>query len=588
MSAKAYSNNDIAVVAWNTGRKISGCMGFCVERIDLALGSRTVLPSWVGFADDADSRPKKLADGRTQRTRKTTDVWPVQKFVWRDFTARAGGKYQYVITAMIEDAAGTLVRGDWTATSNEVDLTPLVSDHVACYFNRGILSTQALTEQIPLTKTKAGKFVRASGWLTDHLTTIGDPLRARLGGTLINALQIPIERAKATGGHCHASLYELNDPDLVPALRTPVMNLILTDAGVNDATNATHRKDLHDSGMLESMLDRYMPTGHIGHNKFVVCSDKDGNGEAVLSGSTNWTHTGTCGQSNNAILLHDTVLAKAYLDYWQALKQDTEDSGNTVPPSGGNVTKGPQRKAFRAANAANPVDTTIDGSSVRVWFSPNSEAYNKSTGNPVSAVDLDHVNKRIANAKQGIIFLAFQPGTPSVVDAIAEAKRANPALFVRGAATSGSVASGFNTSLYHRDASNVDLVVTATEIKDDFDYWAKELLKLGFAVIHDKIVVIDPFSDDCVVVTGSHNLGVRASTNNDENMLIIKGHRKLAAAYATHVMDVYDHYRWRFQLQSKPREAAYAGLDKTPAWQEKYFSNGGTTPTQEIAFWLGG
>ncbi len=37
--------------------------------------------------------------------------------------------------------------------------------------------------------------------------------------------------------------------------------------------------------------------------------------------------------------------------------------------------------------------------------------------------------------------------------------------------------------------------------------WQKELLKAGFAITHDKIVVIDPFADDCVVVTGSHNLG---------------------------------------------------------------------------------
>jgi phosphatidylserine/phosphatidylglycerophosphate/cardiolipin synthase-like enzyme len=35
-------------------------------------------------------------------------------------------------------------------------------------------------------------------------------------------------------------------------------------------------------------------------------------------------------------------------------------------------------------------------------------------------------------------------------------------------------------------------------------------------------VVVDPFSDNCVVVTGSHNLGFTASYNNDENMAIIR------------------------------------------------------------------
>lgn len=589
MVAKAYSNNDIAVVAWNPGKKLEGCMGFCVERIDMVHGSRTVLPSWVGFAGDPDSKPKVNPDGTSKRVRKTTDEWPIQKFVWRDFTAQAGGRYQYKITQMVRDDSGKLVEGEWTATSNEVELTPVVSPHVACYFNRGILSTQAITEKVPLSKDKkTGQMVRASGWLRRRLNTAGDPTRMRLGGALINALQIPLERAKAVGGQVHAALYELNDPDLVRALHTPVTNLILTDAGTDDATNKDSRAALHQPGVVASIRNRFMPKGHIGHNKFIVCSDSKGRGEAVLSGSTNWTFTGTCGQSNNAVLVQDNGLASAYLEYWNALNKDTVDSGNEGPelPTSANLTNGPQRSAFRASNAAHPVDAKVDGAAVRIWFSPNSPVYNKSPGKPPSAVDLDEINKLIGNAKEGVIFLAFQPGTPSVVDAIAAAKEANPKLFVRGAATSGTVASGFNTSLYHRETSKADLVVTATQIKDDFDYWAKELLKLGFAVIHDKVVVIDPFSDDCVVITGSHNLGVRASTNNDENLLIIKGHRKLAAAYATHVMDVYDHYRWRFQLQSQPHEAAFAGLDPTPKWQDKYFVQGGT-PTQEVAFWLG-
>ena len=39
--------------------------------------------------------------------------------------------------------------------------------------------------------------------------------------------------------------------------------------------------------------------------------------------------------------------------------------------------------------------------------------------------------------------------------------------------------------------------------------WLKEILNAGFAIIHDKVVVIDPFSKNCVVITGSHNLGTR-------------------------------------------------------------------------------
>ena len=87
---------------------------------------------------------------------------------------------------------------------------------------------------------------------------------------------------------------------------------------------------------------------------------------------------------------------------------------------------------------------------------------------------------------------------------------------------------------------------------DAFGAWEAELQKYGFAIIHNKIVVIDPFSDNCTVVTGSHNLGFRASHNNDENMVIVRGHRGLAEAYACHVLDIYDHYAWRFLLKEHP------------------------------------
>jgi phosphatidylserine/phosphatidylglycerophosphate/cardiolipin synthase-like enzyme len=122
-------------------------------------------------------------------------------------------------------------------------------------------------------------------------------------------------------------------------------------------------------------------------------------------------------------------------------------------------------------------------------------------------------------------------------------------------------------------------------VDDQLGAWQKELLKSSpgaHAIIHDKIVVIDPLSPDCVVVTGSHNLGYRASYNNDENLLIISGHRALAEAYAVHVMDVYEHYRWRWLLQ-RQKSSAFSGLKRTAAeWQGKYFDE----RKAEVAFWL--
>jgi phosphatidylserine/phosphatidylglycerophosphate/cardiolipin synthase-like enzyme len=145
--------------------------------------------------------------------------------------------------------------------------------------------------------------------------------------------------------------------------------------------------------------------------------------------------------------------------------------------------------------------------------------------------------------------------------------------------------------------------------------WQREIYKAGHAVVHDKIVVIDPFHAGCVVATGSHNLGFRASYNNDENLLLVRGNQLLAQAYAAHVADVFEHYRWRwYNKRSAERAAAQRSVSdgKKPAtaldrayatanfyhaeipagtasgdWQARYFD-----PTRlaslERQFWVGG
>jgi phosphatidylserine/phosphatidylglycerophosphate/cardiolipin synthase-like enzyme len=117
--------------------------------------------------------------------------------------------------------------------------------------------------------------------------------------------------------------------------------------------------------------------------------------------------------------------------------------------------------------------------------------------------------------------------------------------------------------------------------------WQKEILSAGFAITHDKIIVIDPFSPDCVVVTGSHNLGHKASFNNDENLVIVKGQRALAQAYATHVLDIYDHFSWRWNVQTFGQSKTDTLLKLDPkTWQERYFDDDGKIKVAQLRFWL--
>ncbi|MGY4433896.1 phosphatidylserine/phosphatidylglycerophosphate/cardiolipin synthase-like enzyme [Bradyrhizobium sp. F1.13.1] len=46
---------------------------------------------------------------------------------------------------------------------------------------------------------------------------------------------------------------------------------------------------------------------------------------------------------------------------------------------------------------------------------------------------------------------------------------------------------------------------------------------IGHAITHSKMIVIDPFSDDCKVVTGSHNFSGSDSEQNDDNFVVVHG-----------------------------------------------------------------
>jgi phosphatidylserine/phosphatidylglycerophosphate/cardiolipin synthase-like enzyme len=91
------------------------------------------------------------------------------------------------------------------------------------------------------------------------------------------------------------------------------------------------------------------------------------------------------------------------------------------------------------------------------------------------------------------------------------------------------------------------------------------LSQVGHAIIHSKVLVIDPFSKDPVVITGSHNFSSTASQKNDENFIIIKGDRELAEAYSVNIMGAYAHYRWRAFVSQTNRP--FNGLKDDDKWQ---------------------
>jgi len=141
------------------------------------------------------------------------------------------------------------------------------------------------------------------------------------------------------------------------------------------------------------------------------------------------------------------------------------------------------------------------------------------------------------------------------------------------------VEEGESPATYANEAGNVT-IVRASRIEDrDLlgEFGQEQLTARGAigAIIHDKLIVIDPLSDDCCVILGSHNLGYKASYSNDENMVIVSGDRALAEAYAVHILNVYDHYRFRAiesQLRRKGKSGKDVKLEIVESWQNSYVS----------------
>ncbi|CCD97777.1 phospholipase D-like domain-containing protein [Bradyrhizobium sp. STM 3809] len=594
MPALAFSNNDIAVVAWTFDRRLDGCLGFAIHRIDVNGNTDTVLPALARFAG-------QTAD------KLNTDQAPVQKFWWKDLGAKRGGTYKYRIVPMGGTPGQTLtpLAGIAPLESNQVTLTPERPPfHV--YFNRGITATQALTHAL-----NDHPSVDA---LTPHILDPNDPIRIRLMGQLQDGLTSLLKRADAGGGTIHAALYELNDPNGLekqlhqnPASRTVILG---NEQGKDsDDADADNRNALKAAGV--TVIDRILGKGSIPHNKFMVLSE-NGKPAAVLSGSTNWTSTGLCTQTNNALVVESPELAQRYLGYWDALKADIDAADGEK-----SALQSKTLRDFAHANNASSIQAPIDlghGVTIEPMFSPNTPG--KLGKAPKTPNDMGRVFELMKSAKHAVLFLAFDPGNNSILDVAGQLLKDKPDLFVRGALTSPVRATNFSAALHSgghsesggeddggSDAPEVKVVgetgtpkkqgakgsidfrgVPAGAVQDAFGKWERELAKYGFAIIHNKIVVIDPFSDDCVVVTGSHNLGFRASHNNDENMLIIRGHRGLAEAYACHVLDLYDHYAWRFLLKQHP-DIFGKPLQGDDSWQDRYIK-GADEKSPELRFWL--
>ncbi|HEV8221154.1 MAG TPA: phospholipase D-like domain-containing protein [Streptosporangiaceae bacterium] len=523
-------------------------------------GAETVLDTYAGFAGDTAPPGTK---------RPSTD-WPLQRFMWSDYAPpRAEVSYQAVpLTGdkdhLTEDPANA------TGWSDPVTVGPDVGDGISAYFNRGVVATQWLSRAL---RDRGGP---ARPALTQAISAPGDRIRNFLGGSVLWQLPRLLAGALASGGEIHAALFELDDPQLIEALQAfgPRAHVILANGADQPDENGDARTALRSKNV--DVHDRLVSSSHFAHNKFLVVSDQTGP-TAVWTGSTNWTMTGLCTQSNNAILVESAEIAGWYRSEWDLLVS----AGNDYPDglfTGNDVTRQTALAPLAAA---------------QVWFAPVR-----------GTIDLESARARINAATQGILFLMFNPGPAGTLlnDIVERTSSASPTfdpqLHIHGVINQDpSTTKHPVIGLLHRGEltqADIDVVLPAA-VDSDFAFWLKEL-SYSLVMVHSKTIVVDPFGPNPCVMTGSHNMGPKASGKNDDNLMIIDGQPKLAEAYAVYIMGVYNQYRWRYYQREAekgqlPATAAagdaaptWAGLIDDDTWQDKYFTAG--SAQREIAFWV--
>jgi hypothetical protein len=569
---RAYANCDDALVVWAYDGPIRGSRGFALYRR---------FREEVGHGDERTPGEEKIepvytftpfsgqpaADGEG---RPSTE-WPIQRFMWIDVFVRAGfTQVSYRAVPLLRDGAGTALREDEaraTPWSRPIDVTPQATDELSAYFNRGIVATQAIVRRL------RGK----QPWkhrLSTMIASPGDGTRNYLAGPLRDGLFALLDRVRLDDHMTiYAALFELNDPELLGYLRgigDRAHVVLANGAGEGADENGPARVTLISAKV--DVRNRLVQSG-LAHNKFLVVCE-DGKPVSVWTGSTNWTMTGLCTQVNNALLIANANAAGYYLEQWHRLA----DAGSAYPD------------ALKSENATRKEAQLARQGSVATWFTPLR-----------GGADLDDARDLIARAREGLLFLMFNPGARDTLfhAIMARTHPADPTfdpdLYVHGVLNQDPNAKDVDRSEFKliqrgRVHPADPAIVMPAAIDRRFGHWERELTGYNIVMVHSKVIVIDPFGENPYVLTGSHNLGTAASEDNDDNLVIVKCEPALAAAYATNIKAVYDAYRWRYVRSSDARAAGHDwdGPVDDDGWQQGYFEGpDGEARRRELRFWLG-
>lgn len=474
--------------------QVEGLLGFSIERTDHTEGERYFLYNNLLFERN-DKGPKRDY---------STEANPVQAFLWGDYTAKPGHTYTYEVTASYGTAANLTdgPRAAATVTTEDPD-----DDLQGVYFNRGVAASAAYQRRFGNENPAKVPNGEAFAWLSRGLE---------------EALVGFIGKATDERYALRASVYEFDFDPVLEAFK-------VADGAGADVQIVFHklgevgdrdRKAISGAGIDALTIPRSKV--NISHNKFIVLL-KDGKPLEVWTGSTNITEGSFYGHANVGHRISDPDLAAAYLAYWEELKQN------------------PSRKDIYAFDDPSPKF-------------PKGRPRRKLTTvfSPRSNIDSLDWYVRLADSSKQAMFITAAFGLQKEIDPAFQGDRDYLRYLLLDTDEEGVV------KALKRDPDNI---VTAGAFTGTgaFRTWiAKALQRMNSHVdyVHTKLMLVDPLTEDPIVITGSGNWSNESCEDNDENMVVIRGDTRVADIYLTEFMRLFNHYRLRGKAKTPKTQPA--------------------------------
>ncbi len=533
LSVHAIAGTHVVLLAINMEEAASrGVLGFAIERTDHTEDERYWLRGLRTFEETDPGVPGLLV---------STLEHPFQAFLWGDYTAKTRHSYTYRVVAM-RGEPGDLEQGEAVEVRLETE-DDATGTH-AVFFNRGVAGSQAYARKFDNKPPEQVPGDEAWRWLSRGLK---------------EALLAFIEQAEGDRFALRAALYEFHYDPVLEAFgaardRDADVKIVYDDRRTGSKTypSEKNREAIAKAGIEDLVIPRRATPSYIAHNKFVVLLE-DGGPRQVWTGSTNITEGAIFGHSNVGHVVREPAVAAEYLSYWEELAGDPE-AGALRP----------------AVEVATPVPEGAPEVGTSTLFSPRS-----------STRALEWYAQRMGEAGSAV-FLTAAFGISEPIERVLEEDRD----YLRYVLLEKE---DEDMAVLSRDPDNRFAVGGTYGDIPLGRLLAERLTGLNSNVfyVHTKYALVDPLSDDPLVITGSANFSEPSTKNNDENMLIIRGNARVADVYLGEFMRLFNHFFVRdlVRRQQDPSYSRRTHLSTDDSWREAFYRDG---PQQKERLYFAG